>query len=102
MPADLAFAPEASASAQASLEGQLARQRSAFLATPNPSAEQRRAWLKALRRLLIDEQDAIIQAISQDFSNRSADETRMAEIDRKSTRLNSSHVKTSHAVFCLK
>ena len=80
MPADLAFAPEASASAQASLEGQLARQRSAFLATPNPSAEQRRAWLKALRRLLIDEQDAIIQAISQDFSNRSADETRMAEI----------------------
>ena len=80
MPADLAFAQDAAASIQASLEGLLARQRSAFLADPNPSAEQRRAWLKALRRLLIDEQESIIQAISQDFGNRSADETRMAEI----------------------
>lgn len=80
MPADLAFAPEATASIQASLEGLLARQRDAFLASPNPSAEQRRAWLKALRRLLIDEQEAIIAAISEDFGNRSADETRMAEI----------------------
>lgn len=80
MPADLAFAQDAAASIQASLEGLLARQRSAFLAAPNPSAAQRRAWLKALRRLLVEEQDAIIKAISQDFSNRSADETRMAEI----------------------
>ncbi|HLV18803.1 MAG TPA: coniferyl aldehyde dehydrogenase [Pseudomonas sp.] len=80
MPADLAFAQDAAASIQASLEGLLARQRSAFLADPNPSAEQRRAWLKALRRLLIEEQESIIQAISQDFGNRSADETRMAEI----------------------
>ncbi|WP_027588735.1 coniferyl aldehyde dehydrogenase [Pseudomonas sp. RL] len=80
MPADLAFAADAAASTQASLEGLLARQRSAFLADPNPSAEQRRAWLNALRRLLVDEQEAIIAAISQDFGNRSADETRMAEI----------------------
>src|SRR5690606_41240706 len=28
--------------------------------------------------------------------------THKADIDRKSTRLNSSHVKTSYAVFCLK
>src|SRR5690606_42049955 len=30
------------------------------------------------------------------------DETSLAGLDRKSTRLNSSHVKTSYAVFCLK
>src|SRR5690625_1697111 len=30
------------------------------------------------------------------------DETRIAGIDRKSTRLNSSHVANSYAVFCLK
>ena len=79
MPADLAFAQDAT-SIQASLEALLARQRSAFFADPNPRAEQRRAWLKALRRLLVDEQETIIAAISQDFGNRSADETRMAEI----------------------
>src|SRR5690606_40042579 len=31
-----------------------------------------------------------------------ATENAMAEADRKSTRLNSSHVKTSYGVFCLK
>src|SRR5690606_41771443 len=30
------------------------------------------------------------------------DETQIATLDRKSTRLNSSHVKISYAVFCLK
>src|SRR5690606_41940424 len=30
------------------------------------------------------------------------DEERRADLDRKSTRLNSSHVKISYAVFCLK
>src|SRR5690606_8265789 len=32
----------------------------------------------------------------------SADKSRLIELDRKSTRLNSSHVKISYAVFCLK
>src|SRR5690606_39859970 len=31
-----------------------------------------------------------------------AEENRMTHLDRKSTRLNSSHVKISYAVFCLK
>src|SRR5207302_9351585 len=37
-----------------------------------------------------------VDAVGQSFVERAAD------IDRKSTRLNSSHVKISYAVFCLK
>ncbi|MCO6056287.1 coniferyl aldehyde dehydrogenase [Pseudomonas sp. MOB-449] len=62
------------------LETLFQRQREAFRANPMPSAEQRIQWLKSLRELLFAEQDALIAAISQDFSNRSADETLLAEI----------------------
>jgi coniferyl-aldehyde dehydrogenase len=62
------------------LEPLLAAQRAAFRANPMPTAEQRRAWLKALRAMLVDEQQALIEAVSRDFSNRSADETLLAEI----------------------
>ena len=62
------------------LDRLLAIQRAAFRADPLPSAAQRRTWLTALRLLLVQEQDAIAEAISRDFGNRSADETRMAEI----------------------
>ena len=62
------------------LEQLFARQREAFRANPMPSAEQRIQWLKALSQMLSDNQEALIKAISQDFSNRSADETRLAEI----------------------
>ncbi|MWV11120.1 aldehyde dehydrogenase family protein [Pseudomonas sp. R-28-1W-6] len=62
------------------LEPLLAAQRAAFRANPMPAAEQRRAWLKALRAMLVDEQQALIEAVSRDFSNRSADETLLAEI----------------------
>ncbi len=62
------------------LEQLFARQREAFRANPMPSAEQRIQWLKALSQMLSGNQEALIKAISQDFSNRSADETRLAEI----------------------
>ncbi|MHA6492012.1 coniferyl aldehyde dehydrogenase [Pseudomonas borbori] len=62
------------------LETSFARQRQAFQANPMPSAEQRIMWLKALAELLSNERDSLIQAINQDFSNRSADETLIAEI----------------------
>jgi len=62
------------------LERLFARQREAFRANPMPAAEQRIQWLKALRELLFNEQAALIAAISRDFSNRSADETLLAEI----------------------
>lgn len=62
------------------LENTFALQRSAFGANPMPSAEQRIQWLKALRELLVQQQDALVAAISEDFSNRSADETLLAEL----------------------
>ncbi|MWV15099.1 aldehyde dehydrogenase family protein [Pseudomonas sp. L-22-4S-12] len=62
------------------LEPLLAAQRAAFRANPMPAAEQRRAWLKALRAMLIDQQQALIEAVSSDFSNRAANETLLAEI----------------------
>ena len=55
-------------------------QRRAFQANPYPTREARVLWLDALHRLLADNQQAIIEAISADFGNRSADETRLAEI----------------------
>ncbi|MEO4048463.1 coniferyl aldehyde dehydrogenase [Pseudomonas sp. CAU 1711] len=62
------------------LEPLLAAQRAAFRANPMPAAEQRRAWLKSLRELILGEKQALVEALSRDFSNRSADETLLAEI----------------------
>ena len=55
-------------------------QRSAYAANPMPPAAQRQQWLKALRDLLSSERQALIDAISSDFSHRSADETLLAEL----------------------
>jgi len=57
-----------------------ALQRQAFAANPMPVAAQRRQWLDSLRQLLSDERQALIDAISADFSHRSADETLLAEL----------------------
>src|SRR5260221_1732711 len=45
-----------------------------------PAAEKRSQWLRALRDMLFNEQVRMIRAISEDFSNRSADETLLGEI----------------------
>ncbi len=55
-------------------------QRRAFAANPMPVLGQRLQWLDSLRRLLSDERQALIEAISEDFSHRSADETLLAEL----------------------
>ncbi|MDY0836515.1 coniferyl aldehyde dehydrogenase [Pseudomonas sp. SED1] len=55
-------------------------QRQAYAANPMPPAAQRQQWLKALRDLLSEERQALINAISHDFSHRSADETLFAEL----------------------
>ncbi|MGF6093578.1 coniferyl aldehyde dehydrogenase [Pseudomonas sp. 18175] len=55
-------------------------QQRAYAANPMPPAAQRQQWLKALRDMLSDERQALINAISQDFSHRSADETLFAEL----------------------
>jgi coniferyl-aldehyde dehydrogenase len=58
----------------------LERQRAAFLAHPYPSVRERRADLKALHRLLKDNETEIESAISADFGVRSAEETRLLEL----------------------
>ncbi|TDV47638.1 coniferyl-aldehyde dehydrogenase [Pseudomonas helmanticensis] len=55
-------------------------QRAAYAANPMPPAAQRQQWLKALSDLLSNERQALIEAISSDFSHRSADETLLAEL----------------------
>lgn len=57
-----------------------AGQRAAYAANPMPPAAQRQQWLKTLRDLLSSERQALIDAISADFSHRSADETLLAEL----------------------
>jgi coniferyl-aldehyde dehydrogenase len=65
---------------QTSLAHIFAEQRQAFSANPMPVAAQRLQWLKALRTLLSEERQALIEAISADFSHRSPDETLLAEL----------------------
>ena len=55
-------------------------QTAAFRKNPMPSLEERIANLKKLRRMLMDNQDELISCISQDFSGRSATETKLAEV----------------------
>lgn len=55
-------------------------QRQAFAANTLPVASQRLQWLDSLRRLLSDERQSLINAVSTDFSHRSADETLLAEL----------------------
>lgn len=55
-------------------------QKAAFRKNPMPSLQERSANLKKLRKVLMDNQNTIIRCISKDFSNRSADETKLAEI----------------------
>ena len=62
------------------LERLFALQRTAFAANPMPTHDQRSQWLRVLYDLLCAEQQALIEAISSDFSNRSADETLLAEL----------------------
>lgn len=55
-------------------------QRQAFRRNPAPSLTERRENLKRLKRLLLSNEDRLIEAVDQDFSCRSADETRIAEL----------------------
>jgi coniferyl-aldehyde dehydrogenase len=83
MVADVAYLEQSLQHSQqqiSQLQSSFAVQRQAFKANPMPSAEQRIQWLNALREMLSNEREALIKAISQDFSNRSADETLLAEL----------------------
>lgn len=56
------------------------RQQQAFAQAPMPALEERKQHLKILKTLLLQHQDEIAQAISDDFTVRSPKETLMAEI----------------------
>ena len=62
------------------LEDTLALQRTAYLAHPNPSFAERKADLLKLKAFVVDNRDAILDAISKDYGNRSRHESLFAEI----------------------
>ena len=55
-------------------------QRQAYLAHPYPSLAERRENLHKLERVLVDNADAIAQAIMADFGHRAVEESLMAEL----------------------
>jgi coniferyl-aldehyde dehydrogenase len=57
-----------------------ALQRAAYLAHPYPTLEERRENLKKLDRVLVDNAQAIAEAINADFGHRAVEETLMAEV----------------------
>ena len=62
------------------LEDTLKLQRAAYLAHPNPSFAERKADLLKLKAFVVDHRDAILDAISKDYGNRSRHESLFAEI----------------------
>ena len=62
------------------LKAHFEAQRALYLAAPNPDLGQRRQDLENLKRMINENREEIITAISQDYSNRSRHETQFAEI----------------------
>ena len=57
-----------------------ALQREAYLRHPYPSLAERRDNLAKLERILVNNADAIADAINRDFGHRSAEETKLLEL----------------------
>ncbi len=57
-----------------------AAQRKAYLAHPYPSLEERRENLAKVERLLLDNVDAIADAVMRDFGHRCPEETKLLEV----------------------
>ena len=55
-------------------------QREAYRRHPYPSLAERREHLSRLERILVDNVDAIADAVNRDFGNRCAEETKLLEI----------------------
>src|SRR5699024_11811293 len=96
-------------------KGKLAKTASFALTTA--TTEEKNAALEAISEQLLQDQKTILEANQKDLEQGKAnglteavldrimlDENRIKAMakDRKSTRLNSSHVSISYAVFCLK
>ncbi|MDE1181206.1 coniferyl aldehyde dehydrogenase [Paraburkholderia sp.] len=63
----------------AALDALLSEQRHAYLRAPFPSWDERALHLKALRKVLLDNRDALADAMSADFGNRAKEEVLLAE-----------------------
>jgi coniferyl-aldehyde dehydrogenase len=55
-------------------------QRQAYLRHPYPSLDERRQHLRAVERVLIEERDALADAIHRDFGHRATEESLMLEL----------------------
>ncbi|MGB5220200.1 MAG: aldehyde dehydrogenase family protein, partial [Polyangiales bacterium] len=55
-------------------------QREAYLRDPYPSLDERKKRLTALERILVDNIEAIVEAIQKDFGHRCAEESKILEI----------------------
>ena len=64
----------------AALRECFAAQRAAFAKNRNPGLAERRADLRALHRLLVENRDALVDAVNRDFGCRSRFETLMTEL----------------------
>src|SRR3989442_8943082 len=65
-----------------------------------PICEQSLEDTEALRRRILTESQTVVDEALRQWEHGS--DYRVEIVDRKSTRLNSSHVRISYAVFCLK
>ncbi|TVM07207.1 MAG: coniferyl aldehyde dehydrogenase [Halomonas sp.] len=64
----------------AAMQQTFAAQKTAYRQSPYPDAEQRIALISRIRPMLLNHQNALVEALNKDFTARAADETRMAEI----------------------
>jgi coniferyl-aldehyde dehydrogenase len=55
-------------------------QRDAYIRDPYPTLQVRKERLRALERILVDNTDAIVEAIQRDFGHRCAEESKILEI----------------------
>ncbi len=62
------------------LHAALTLQREAYLAQPVPGLAQRQQDLKTLRRFIVEQRQALCEAISRDYGHRSRHETELTEI----------------------
>ena len=77
-----AAAPSEEASTQIAemLQASFQKQRQSYLADPVPDREQRKEDLLSLKRMLSENLDEILDAISEDYGNRSRHESLFAEV----------------------
>jgi coniferyl-aldehyde dehydrogenase len=73
-------APGVTVDVTAALQAALQLQRGACAADPVPSYRQRRADLATLRRFVVENREALIEAVNRDYGSRSRHETLIAEL----------------------